>query len=142
MCITSYHIYHFHFRIEIPMMFGKFTLPVGRSRELGCRVLEIPFKERRMSFFILLPEALAPPAAAVNPAAAVASIRGKWKSPAAATSAAAATAANARWKAPTAADRSSESRLMLSPIEALEANLTAYNMKVLFSNLSVRLTCL
>jgi len=46
------------FRFEIPMMIGKFKLPLGYSQDLECRVLEIPFKERRISLFILLPDDL------------------------------------------------------------------------------------
>ena len=38
------------------MMSGKFELPLGYSQELECRVLEIPFTQRRMSMFILLPD--------------------------------------------------------------------------------------
>jgi serine protease inhibitor len=40
------------------MMIGKFKLPLGYSQDLECRVLEIPFKERRISLFILLPDDL------------------------------------------------------------------------------------
>ncbi|CAB3369776.1 Hypothetical predicted protein [Cloeon dipterum] len=45
-------------RFEIPMMIGKFKLPLGYSQDLECRVLEIPFKDRRISLFILLPDDL------------------------------------------------------------------------------------
>ena len=37
-------------------MIGKFTLPVGYSPLLECRILELPFTERRISLFILLPD--------------------------------------------------------------------------------------
>ncbi|XP_046406653.1 leukocyte elastase inhibitor-like [Ischnura elegans] len=49
---------HAQRRFEIPMMIGKFKLPLGYSQDLECRVLEIPFKERRISLFILLPDDL------------------------------------------------------------------------------------
>lgn len=38
------------------MMFGRFVAPIGYSRELECRVLELPFTQRRISLFILLPD--------------------------------------------------------------------------------------
>ena len=37
-------------------MSGKFKLPIGYSQEMECRVLELPFSQRRMSMFILLPD--------------------------------------------------------------------------------------
>ena len=37
-------------------MSGKFKLPVGYSQELECRVLEMPFSQKRISMFILLPD--------------------------------------------------------------------------------------
>jgi len=43
-------------RLEVPMMSGRFELPLGYSRELECRVLEVPFTQKRMSMFILLPD--------------------------------------------------------------------------------------
>jgi len=43
-------------RLEVPMMAGKFDLPMGYSPELECRVLEIPFTQRRISMFVLLPD--------------------------------------------------------------------------------------
>ncbi len=46
----------FRFRLEIPMMSGKFDLPVGYSKELECRVLELPFTQKRISMFVLLPD--------------------------------------------------------------------------------------
>ena len=38
------------------MMSGRFQLPHGYSTELECQVLEIPFSQRRVSMFILLPD--------------------------------------------------------------------------------------
>ncbi len=38
------------------MMSGRFTLPTGYSPELECRVLELPFTQRRISLFVLLPD--------------------------------------------------------------------------------------
>ena len=38
------------------MMSGRFELPHGYSRDLECQVLEIPFSQRRVSMFILLPD--------------------------------------------------------------------------------------
>ena len=38
------------------MMSGKFTLPMGYSPELECRILEMPFTQRRISMFFLLPD--------------------------------------------------------------------------------------
>ena len=46
----------FHFRLEVPMMSGRFELPHGYSTELECQVLEIPFSQRRVSMFLLLPD--------------------------------------------------------------------------------------
>eukprot|EP00095_Tigriopus_kingsejongensis_P008549 maker-scaffold989_size72935-snap-gene-0.9 protein:Tk08549 transcript:maker-scaffold989_size72935-snap-gene-0.9-mRNA-1 annotation:"hypothetical protein DAPPUDRAFT_51792" len=43
-------------RLEIPMMSGRHTLPLGYSPEMECRILEIPFTQRRISMFILLPD--------------------------------------------------------------------------------------
>ena len=37
-------------------MAGKFELPVGYSADLECRVLEIPFSQKRISMFVLLPD--------------------------------------------------------------------------------------
>ena len=37
-------------------MSGKFKLPIGYSQEMACRVLELPFSQRRISMFILLPD--------------------------------------------------------------------------------------
>lgn len=39
-------------------MVGKFKLPIGYSEDMECRVLEIPFKDRRISLFVLLPDDL------------------------------------------------------------------------------------
>ena len=44
------------FRIEVPTMSKKVKLPVGYSQEMECRVLELPFSQRRISMFILLPD--------------------------------------------------------------------------------------
>ena len=38
------------------MMSGRFQLPHGYSTDLECQVLEIPFSQRRVSMFILLPD--------------------------------------------------------------------------------------
>ena len=38
------------------MMFGRHTLPLGYSPELQCRILELPFTQRRISLFLLLPD--------------------------------------------------------------------------------------
>jgi len=38
------------------MMSGRFTVPVGYSPELECRVLELPFSQERISMFFLLPD--------------------------------------------------------------------------------------
>ena len=46
----------FNFRLEVPMMSGRFELPHGYSTDLECQVLEIPFSQRRVSMFILLPD--------------------------------------------------------------------------------------
>jgi serine protease inhibitor len=43
-------------RIEVSMMAGRFKLPLGYSKELECRVLELPFSQRRISMFLLLPD--------------------------------------------------------------------------------------
>lgn len=43
-------------RLEIPMMSGRHTLPLGYSPEMECRILEIPFTQRRISMFVLLPD--------------------------------------------------------------------------------------
>ena len=48
--------YMFSCRLEVPTMSGKFKLPIGYSQEMECRVLELPFSQRRMSMFILLPD--------------------------------------------------------------------------------------
>ena len=37
-------------------MSGRFQLPHGYSTDLECQVLEIPFSQRRVSMFILLPD--------------------------------------------------------------------------------------
>ena len=37
-------------------MSGKFELPLGHSQEMECRVLEMPFSQKRISMFILLPD--------------------------------------------------------------------------------------
>ena len=47
---------HFYFRLEIPTMSGKFQLPVGYNAEMECRVLELPFSQKRISMFLLLPD--------------------------------------------------------------------------------------
>ena len=38
------------------MMSGRFELPHGYSTDLECQVLEIPFSQRRVSMFLLLPD--------------------------------------------------------------------------------------
>lgn len=38
------------------MMSGRFSMPLGYSSDLECRVLEIPFTQKRMSMFVLLPD--------------------------------------------------------------------------------------
>lgn len=43
-------------RLEVPMMSGRFTLPLGYSPEMECRILELPFAQRRISMFLLLPD--------------------------------------------------------------------------------------
>jgi len=43
-------------RLEVPTMSGKFRLPIGYSQAMECRVLELPFSQRRISMFILLPD--------------------------------------------------------------------------------------
>lgn len=42
-------------KMEIPMMAGKFQVSLGGSKQLGCRLLELPFHARRLSMFLLLP---------------------------------------------------------------------------------------
>ena len=37
------------------MMSGVFEVPTGYSSELECRILEMPFTQKRMSMFIFLP---------------------------------------------------------------------------------------
>ena len=37
-------------------MSGKFQLPLGYSAEMECRVLELPFSQKRISMFLLLPD--------------------------------------------------------------------------------------
>ncbi|CAB4058523.1 SERPINB1 [Lepeophtheirus salmonis] len=44
------------FLMEIPMMNTRGSFPHGYSVELECRVLEIPFVNKRISLFILLPD--------------------------------------------------------------------------------------
>ena len=46
----------FFFRLEVPMMSGVFEVPTGHSSDLECRVLEIPFTQKRMSMFVFLPD--------------------------------------------------------------------------------------
>ena len=46
----------FIFRLEVPMMSGVFEVPTGHSSDLECRVLEIPFTQKRMSMFVFLPD--------------------------------------------------------------------------------------
>lgn len=43
-------------RFEIPMMVGRFKIPVGYSHDLECRIAELPFSSRRISLFIILPD--------------------------------------------------------------------------------------
>ncbi|CAG0921675.1 unnamed protein product [Notodromas monacha] len=43
-------------RYEIPMMIGKLKVPMGSSPTMECQVLELPFKDRRISMFIFLPD--------------------------------------------------------------------------------------
>jgi serine protease inhibitor len=38
------------------MMVGRFKIPVGYSSDLECRIAELPFSSRRVSFFIILPD--------------------------------------------------------------------------------------
>ncbi len=38
------------------MMSGRFRLSLGHSAKLESRVLELPFTQRRISLFILLPD--------------------------------------------------------------------------------------
>lgn len=40
------------------MMKGRLRLPLGYSYDLEARVLELPLRERRVSLFLLLPDAL------------------------------------------------------------------------------------
>ena len=47
---------YYNSRLEVPMMSGRFQLPHGYSTNLECQVLEIPFSQRRVSMFILLPD--------------------------------------------------------------------------------------
>ena len=47
---------YYNYRLEVPMMSGRFQLPHGYSTDLECQVLEIPFSQRRVSMFILLPD--------------------------------------------------------------------------------------
>ena len=44
------------FRLEVPTMAGKFELPLGYSKDLECQVLEMPFSQKRISMFLLLPD--------------------------------------------------------------------------------------
>ena len=44
------------FRLEVPMMSMRHELPLGYSPELECRILELPFTQRRISVFFLLPD--------------------------------------------------------------------------------------
>ena len=37
-------------------MAGKFELPLGYSKDLECQVLEMPFSQKRISMFLLLPD--------------------------------------------------------------------------------------
>lgn len=37
-------------------MVGRFKIPVGYSSDLECRIAELPFSSRRVSFFIILPD--------------------------------------------------------------------------------------
>ena len=50
------HNFNILFRFEIPMMVGRFKIPVGYSSDLECRIAELPFSSRRVSFFIILPD--------------------------------------------------------------------------------------
>eukprot|EP00096_Caligus_rogercresseyi_P007480 TRINITY_DN25347_c0_g1_i1.p1 TRINITY_DN25347_c0_g1~~TRINITY_DN25347_c0_g1_i1.p1 ORF type:complete len:402 (+),score=59.41 TRINITY_DN25347_c0_g1_i1:105-1310(+) len=45
-------------KLSLPMMTSRGSFPHGYSQELECRVLEIPFRHRRLSLFILLPDKL------------------------------------------------------------------------------------
>ena len=38
------------------MMSGRFELPLGYSRDMECSILEMPFIQKRMSMFLLLPD--------------------------------------------------------------------------------------
>ena len=53
---TTYSVTNLLFRLEVPMMSGRFELPHGYSSELECQVLEMPFSQRRISMFLLLPD--------------------------------------------------------------------------------------
>jgi len=44
-------------RLQIPMMTGRFNVLLGSSAKLKCRLVELPFRGRRLSMFILLPDA-------------------------------------------------------------------------------------
>lgn len=44
------------FRLEVPTMEGQFELPLGYSNELECQVLEMPFAQKRVSMFLLMPD--------------------------------------------------------------------------------------
>jgi serine protease inhibitor len=37
-------------------MSGRFELPLGYSRDLECSILEMPFVQKRISLFLLLPD--------------------------------------------------------------------------------------
>ncbi|OXA45547.1 leukocyte elastase inhibitor [Folsomia candida] len=43
-------------KLEIPMMAGKFKVLLGESDTLRCRLLELPFRGKRLSMFIMLPD--------------------------------------------------------------------------------------
>ncbi|KAB7505052.1 Serpin A3-7, partial [Armadillidium nasatum] len=53
-------------RFEIPMMISRLKLPLGYSPSLEARVLEIPFKLRRASLFIVLPDHMEQPLSALE----------------------------------------------------------------------------
>jgi serine protease inhibitor len=38
------------------MMSGRFSLPLGYSPEMECRILELPFTQKRISLFLVLPD--------------------------------------------------------------------------------------
>lgn len=48
--------YYLNFRLEVPTMEGQFELPLGYSSELECQVLEMPFSQKRVSMFLLMPD--------------------------------------------------------------------------------------